>query len=239
MASGIAGGPWRSEVMGLCVEGVYSLKVHKCRRPRAEDNAHRLRDIRLLSMNHNHIVAMIDACLERLHAARRLLSNQKQSSVVDELLQSTDARMAPAKKKARPAIRNKKKQRDELTPELFAPNPATGNPAPQIFTPAAEVRAVPTVEVVPKQIIVAAPRKRSMARSMARPPTPPAPHRKAAIPQSALVGHVPSGPVFIPAAQIPQERAKSRIENASTNLPEAAPLTAELLAQRWIQSAGF
>ncbi len=181
---------------------------------------------------------MIDSCLERLHAARRLLSTHARSSVVEDLLQATEARIAKTKKKVRPQISTKKKRRDELTTSLFAPTPeleaATPEPTPNVEV----VQDAPAQEAIAKQPdVVAAPRPRLVARAT------PTPRRKPAPQISALVGHVPSGPVFIPAAQMrekeAQKQAASLAERTSSREAESTPLTAELLAQRWIQSAGF
>jgi hypothetical protein len=48
-----------------------------------------------------------------------------------------------------------------------------------------------------------------------------------------LGGAVPTGPVFIPVAQVRQEKSQRTPEPAAA---APTPLTAELLAQRWIQS---
>jgi hypothetical protein len=50
---------------------------------------------------------------------------------------------------------------------------------------------------------------------------------------------VPAAPIFIPAAQIRQERAQRQSESQMDRNPERSiPLTAELLAQRWGQALG-
>ncbi len=60
---------------------------------------------------------------------------------------------------------------------------------------------------------------------------------------SALVGAVPAGPVFISADKVRQQKSERQPEvTKSRNASEAQaakPLTAELLAQRWIQSPAW
>jgi hypothetical protein len=187
------------------------------------------------SMEHSHIVAMIDSCLERLHAARRLLSTHSRKSAVEDLLEATEARIAQTKKKVRPKISTKRKRRDELTASLFAQHAEDVATTPEPPPQAIALQAAPVADVVSKQAVVAAPRRRLAARQ----PSTPVPRKKASPPVSALVGHVPAGPVFIPAAQVPQDRPKSRVESTPPRHSESVPLTAELLAQRWIQNAGF
>lgn len=59
--------------------------------------------------------------------------------------------------------------------------------------------------------------------------------------RTALNNPVPARPVFIPAEQIRQEQlrkqGKRRLERIGLQLGAGVPLTAELLTQRWIQSA--
>jgi hypothetical protein len=68
--------------------------------------------------------------------------------------------------------------------------------------------------------------------------------RRSSIPSSsALVGAVPAGPVFISAEKVRQQKSERQPEavkksNAS-EAPAAKPLTAEMLAQRWIQSPAW
>jgi hypothetical protein len=68
--------------------------------------------------------------------------------------------------------------------------------------------------------------------------------RRSNIPSSsALVGAVPAGPVFISAEKVRQQKSErqpeaSKKSNAS-EAPAAKPLTAEMLAQRWIQSPAW
>jgi hypothetical protein len=51
----------------------------------------------------------------------------------------------------------------------------------------------------------------------------------------ALGGTVSTAPVFIPAAQIHQERPEFGTKRADSGTAEVVPLTAELLTQRWVQ----
>ncbi|WP_035358588.1 hypothetical protein, partial [Edaphobacter aggregans] len=55
-----------------------------------------------------------------------------------------------------------------------------------------------------------------------------------------LGGLLPTGPIFIPAELIRQKQSQSRQESVmkrgASGQPAIAPLTAELLSQRWIQS---
>jgi hypothetical protein len=58
-------------------------------------------------------------------------------------------------------------------------------------------------------------------------------------PARALGGSVPAAPIFIPAGQVFQERLQRQVESASEGIPSGStasvPLTAELLARRWVQ----
>jgi len=189
-------------------------------------------------MQHGHIVDMIDACLERLHAARRLLTPSRGSLAIEDLLHVSANNRAETKKKVRPAIGIKKKRRDELTASLFseAPEPAAAIPVPSPIVPA-PVRlvavAAPVVKVVVKQSTASTPRKPSAEPRV----VVAAPRKKALAPASALVHHVPAQPVFIPAAQVRKEHTQTQAVKTAAKQPEAMPLTAELLARRWIQSA--
>lgn len=199
--------------------------------------------VKLHRMLHGHIVDMIDACLERLHTARRLLTPSRGSLAIEDLLKVSTNKSVETKKKVRPAIRIKKTRRDELTPNLFseAPGPVAEASVPTPKTHSVKASSVaqhvaeaPWVEkvVVQQTVVVAAPKAVAEDRAVVA-----APRKKTPPPASALVHHVPAQPVFIPASQVRKEYTQTKAEKAAASQPAAAPLTAEMLARRWIQSA--
>jgi hypothetical protein len=105
--------------------------------------------------------------------------------------------------------------------------PVTSRSAPVTSRPAAV--ASETAAVVSGTVV--------RVRAQRRPTTR---RRSAGVPESrALGGAVSAAPVFIPAEKIRQERTQKELEAAasreSQGPSEAAPLTAEMLTQRWVQ----
>ncbi|SFS02764.1 hypothetical protein SAMN05421771_0709 [Granulicella pectinivorans] len=191
-------------------------------------------------MQYGHIIAMIDACLERLHAARKLLSTPYHNAVV-EVLHQTSKDQVVKTKKVRPAIRIKKK-RVELTPSLFTSTPEIE--AAAALPEAPEASPMPVVVEAPVVAVTKVSASRAVVataqRAVAEIQTAiPALRRKHVPLPSALVSPVPTGPVFIPAAQVrenTQKRAEAKVEQAPATKAASAPLTAEMLAKRWLQS---
>jgi len=195
-------------------------------------------------MQYGHIVAMIDACLERLQAARKLLGTPYHHAVVEALHETskTSKDQVVKTKKVRPAIRLKK-NKVELTPSLFASIPEIEAIAvpPRAPEPAPMQRVAETpVAVVTKKVAASRAVVATAQRAVAEIQTAlPALRRKHTPLPSALVSPVPTGPVFIPAAQVrenTQKRAEAKVEQAPATRAASAPLTAEMLAKRWLQS---
>lgn len=185
-------------------------------------------------MQSGHIVTMIDACLERLQAARQLLSSLRDTPVVEDLLRSSAARTTKTTKKVRPAIATKKKRRDELTASLFDPPsvPVVTAPAPVLAEPIHRnpVVVAPVTAAVLPQPIASVPKVRTAEPR----------RRKPEAPVRGLAVNVPTGPVFIPASQVRKEVADKKtgsLAERTAKQADSMPLTAEMLAQRWIQSA--
>jgi hypothetical protein len=182
-------------------------------------------------MQYGHIVAMIDACLERLQAARKLLSTPSHNAVAEALLKTSQDHVATTKK-VRPAIGIKKVRKEELIASLFDLPPAV-EPAP--VQPVVQA-AIPTVTRVVSSREAAATAQRPVAEIQI---AMPALRRKHTPLPSALVSPVPTGPVFIPAAQVrenTQKRVEAKVERTPAAKAAASPLTAEMLAKRWLQS---
>jgi hypothetical protein len=207
-------------------------------------------------MPYDHIVAQIDAYMERLVAARLLLTTLDTSMrkvKVSALISSvrSEMRKAPApalrsreleaslSRKTKAAVSKKPgaKARSSAQLEIFA-TPAASEPAMIPDKLIGRESAQPAEKILP----AAAPtvRRRKIRALQPLQKRPVANKSVVAGPATALGGLVPTGPVFIPAKQIRNEESlrqqKAVAERDQSGSSASAPLTAELLAQRWIQS---
>jgi hypothetical protein len=217
-------------------------------------------------MQYVHVLALIDADLERLKKVRRLLTTldtppkgtqerARNPSVRSKTLRTAerqkpaapalqiDKHKVPQGKKARTATRLKKPAVSNVGAACLAkaPAPAASESAlvldDQIRQEHPQGRRAQVVEesafgqITPIPLVarVQTQRKRSV---LSKPSVTPS--------ATPLGGLVPTGPIFIPADQIrqkePQSRQESVMERGASGLSAIVPLTAELLARRWIRS---
>jgi hypothetical protein len=217
-----------------------------------------------ISMQYVHILALIDADLERLKKVRLLLTTldtppkgtQKRTwnpPVRSETLRTAEGQKpaAPApridehevsqRKNARPAMRLKKPAVSNLRAASLAKAPA---PAASESALVLEIRQehpqgqrAQVVEESAFGRIVPTPRVARVQTQRKRR----SPSKLSVTPLATpLGGLVPTGPIFIPAEQIRQKQSQSRqesvMERGASGPSATVSLTAELLTQRWIQS---
>jgi hypothetical protein len=212
-------------------------------------------------MQYVHILSLIDTYLDRLKEARQVLlalddspsrarrlvgpppirmkklktpGSERQGLLGLEITppkrkRTTESTKIKAAATKRVAVRSTTPPRisepvfvqDELFPEAQAPQPAQHAGQEKNEKRLDLVVAEPVVTII-------APAQRSRTRTKTA---------KAPV-ERALGGSVSAAPVFIPAAQIRQERSeKTQADSVASST--AAPLTAELLTQRWVQGLNF
>jgi hypothetical protein len=219
-------------------------------------------------MQYAHILALIDADLERLKKARLLLTTadtlpkgtQKRAPnpPVRSKTLRTAVRQKPAApalqidehevsqhKKARPARRLKKPAVSSLGAARLAnaPEPAASEsalvPDDQIRQEQPQGQRAQVVEESVFGKITAIP---PVARVQTQRKRRAVSKLSVTRPTTPLGGLVPTEPIFIPAELIRQKQSQSRLESVmergASGPPAIVPLTAELLTQRWIQSLG-
>jgi hypothetical protein len=203
-------------------------------------------------MQYVHILALIDADLERLKKVRLLLTTldtppkgtQKRARYppVRSKTLRTEHEVSQ-RKNARPAMRLKKPAVSNLGAASLAkaPAPAASESAlvldDQIRQEHPQGQRAQVVEesafgqIAPSPLVarVQTQRKRRALSKLSVTPL-----------ATPLGGLVPTGPIFIPADQIRQKQSQSRqesvMERGASGPSAIVPLTAELLTQRWIRS---
>lgn len=218
-------------------------------------------------MQYVHILALIDAELERLKEVRLLLTTldtplkgtQKRAS--NPPVRSKTLRTAEKQKPTAPALQIDKhevSQRKKTAPAMRLKKPALSNPsaarlakAPpsavsesalalddQIRQEQPQGQRAPVVEESAfSQMATIPPVARVRTRRKRR-----ALSKLSVTPLATpLGGPVPTEPIFIPAELIHPKQSRNRqesvTERGAAGPPAAVPLTAELLTQRWIQGS--
>jgi len=214
-------------------------------------------------MQSAHIIALIDAYLDRLIKARLILTTpdssqgENQQATKPPLPLSGRRRVAERDKQPAPVSHLKKnrvspRRRAKATgPEKLATeNKPTAHRDVSVMSMPAEPNPIRENSHTRRPQDQGAPVEKDVASTqIAMAPSPrkvPASRKKSARSKPALTpgakalgGLVPAGPIFIPAKQIRSE--ESQRQNGSVKGRDAfgssVPLTAKLLAQRWMQSS--
>jgi hypothetical protein len=215
-------------------------------------------------MQYVHILALIDAELERLKEVRLLLTTldtplkgtqkrapnppvrsktlrtaekQKPTAQIDQCDVSQRKKTASAMRLQKPALSNPSAARFAKAPPP-AVSESTLVSDDQIRQEQSQGQRAPVVEEnsfsqmarIPPVARVRTRRKRRALSKLSVTPL-----------ATPLGGPVPTEPVFIPAELIHPKQSRSRqesvTERGAAGPPAAVPLTAELLAQRWIQGS--
>jgi hypothetical protein len=213
-------------------------------------------------MQYVHILALIDAELERLKEVRLLLTtldappkgSQKRTPIPP--VRSKTLRMAERRKPTAPALQIDKRevsQPQKTTPATRLKKPAVSDSGAarlaKVPPPAASESALVLDDKIRQgrapMVEEGALSQMAPIASVVRVRT----HRKrralsklSVMPLATpLGGPVPTEPIFIPAELIRQKQSRSRQESVTERgaggPPAAVPLTAELLTQRWIQGS--
>jgi hypothetical protein len=218
-------------------------------------------------MQYVHILALIDAELERLKEVRLLLSTLDtppkgtQKRAPNPPVRSKTLRTAERQKPTTPALQIDKhevSQRKKTTPAMRLKKPAVSNPTAALFAKASPTAVSESALVLDDQIRQEQPQgqrapavEESVRSQMATIPSVARvrTHRKrqarrklSVMPLATpLGGPVPTEPIFISAELIRQKQSRSRqesvMERGAGGPPAVVPLTAELLTQRWIQGS--
>src|SRR5216683_2823678 len=232
---------------------------------RAGDTASCVSTVNWGSMQYVHILALIDADLERLKKVRLLLTTLDtppkgtQKRAPNPPVRSRTLRTAERQKPAAPALQldeHEVSQRKKARPAMRLKKPAVSNLGVARLAKAPAPAASESALVLDDQI-----RQEQPQGQRAQVVEESAFGQIAAIPLVARVqtqrkrralsklsltplatplgGLVPTGPIFIPAGLIRQKQSQSRqesvMERGASGPPAIVPLTAELLTQRWIQ----
>ncbi len=216
-------------------------------------------------MQYAHILALIDADLERLKKARLVLTTLEtppkgtQKRAPNPPVRSKALRTAVRQRPAAPALQiveHEVSQRKKTRPIRRLKKPAVSIPGAARLASAPEPAALESALVLDDQIRQEQPQgQRAQVgdeSAFGQIATTPVVVRvqkqrkrrtlsKPSVTPLAtpLGGVVPTGPIFIPAELIRQKRSQSRqesvMERSASGPPATVPLTAELLTQRWIQ----
>ena len=217
-------------------------------------------------MQYAHILALIDADLERLKKARLLLTTDDtprkgtQKRAPNPPVRSKTLRTAARQKPTAPVLQideHEVLQRKQATPVRKLKKTALRNPGAVRLANAPELAASQSALVPDAQIRQEQPQGQRaqvvdehafgqiaaiplVARVQTQRKRRALSKLPAAPPATPLGGLVPTGPIFIPAELIRQKQSQSRqesvIEHGASGPPAIAPLTAELLTRRWIRS---
>jgi len=212
-------------------------------------------------MQYVHILALIDADLERLKKVRLLLTTLDtppkgtQKRAPNPPVRSKTLKTAERQKPAAPALQideHEVSQRKKARPEMRLKKPMVSNLGAARLAKAPAPAASESALVLDDQIRQEQPQGQR-AQAFGQIATTPLVARvqtqrkrralsKLSVTPLAtpLGGLVPTGPIFIPAELIRQKQSQSRqesvMERGASGPPAIVPLTAELLTQRWIQS---
>ncbi len=211
-------------------------------------------------MRYLYLLSLIDADLERLGMARKLLltfQTPKRRTIEKVVRLRTSVPGSRTKVISAPALRTKKQRtlrrgRDqvqvlapvdqEMRVSTFAPEPSNETSSPVAVRASSELEETISPESVGADTVF---REQGAPYEKADPPSPqrkltlrPLPaRRRSTPPQTALNTPAPARPVFVTAEQIRREQVQKQTgleaERVGFNLA-AVPLTAELLTQRWI-----
>jgi hypothetical protein len=216
-------------------------------------------------MQNVHILALIDADLERLKKVRLLLTTLDtppkgtQKRTRNPPVRSKTLRTAERQKPAAPALQideHEVSQRKNARPALRLKKPAVSNLGAASLAKAPAPAASESALVLDDQIRQEHPQGQRAAHvveesafgqlapipRVARAQTQRKRLSKLSVTPLAtpLGGLVPTGPIFIPADQIRQKQSQSRqesvMERGASGPSAIVPLTAELLTRRWIRS---
>ena len=189
-------------------------------------------------MQNVHILALIDADLERLKKVRLLLTTLDtplkgtQKRARNPPVRSKSLRTAERQKPAAPALQiddHEVSQRKNARPAMKLKKPAVTNSGAASLAKAAAPAASKSALVMDDQIRQEPQRKRRPFSKLSVTPL-----------ATPLGGVVPTGPIFIPAELIRQKQSQSRqeavTERGASDSSAIVPLTAELLTRRWIRS---
>jgi hypothetical protein len=197
-------------------------------------------------MEHVHILAMLDEYTERLSQVRQLLLTLEDRAVAAERLARPRIMPAPQKQDATPSKSVQAKQnestksngssargRSRTAAKLVHKDPL---PAELKAETASEKWRETLLKVEEKQMAVEPERSAATVElQMASEPKREARRRRSAPVPRALGGMVSAAPVFISAEKVRQELTQKAEMGMKQEAAEEAPVTAELLTQRWVQ----
>lgn len=193
-------------------------------------------------MDYANIISLIDAHLKRLLQVRSILAELNlplsQGNVVT-LIPNRTAQSGSAKKDishrktSKFIVRKPYTKRKSVAP---AEDRSASPPAISGFQSDAIPPSKPTTQAIEKIVSLG-----SIPAARSRRSQPPKKKLVAQKPPAksgplALGGKIPTGPVVVPAERIRYEQSLRQRE-AAIKAPSDLPLTAEILAQRWIQGA--
>jgi hypothetical protein len=191
-------------------------------------------------MQNANIISLIDAHVERLLKVRCILAELNPPLSRRKVVTPTPNRTAQSKSAKRGNARRK-------TSKSAVRKPYTERMS---VAPTDDRRASPTAVSSLQRAAIAPnePITQAIEKSVRSHTTQPS--RKKAVTQKpsaksgtfALGGNIPNGPIVVPAEQIRYEQSLRQRESAIKardpfQTPSDVPLTAELLAQRWMQGA--
>lgn len=217
-------------------------------------------------MQYVHILALIDADLERLKKVRLLLTTLDtppkgtQKRARNPPVRSKTLRIAERQKPAAPALQideHEVSQRENARPAMRLKKPAVSNLGAASLAKAPAPAASESALVLDDQIRREHPQgqRAQVVEESAFGQIAPIPlvarvqtqRKRRALSKlsvtplaTPLGGLVPTGPIFIPAELIRQKQSQSRqesvMERGASGPSAIVPLTAELLTRRWIRS---
>ncbi len=207
-------------------------------------------------MQFSHIVDLIDAYLERLIEARRLLADfaisdtQKKSTTITSAHIATtnpvvgNRLRAPMRQNAKLKLQTQEAFKGEVKkPKTESTRVSLQQDRGASLAAALELQPIP---VKPRELEIQSIEKsakseiKTRAISRTRKPSPRKPAPKDPVKSGALAlgGNIPTGPIVVQADQIRHEQSlRQRASETKASDPSSidVPLTAELLAQRWTQ----
>jgi hypothetical protein len=199
-------------------------------------------------MRYANIISLIDAHVERLVEVRRILTELNLPLSRRKVVTPTPNRTAQSKsgkrgnahrKTSKSTVRKPDAERMSVAP---TEDPSASPTAVSGHQRDAIAPSEPTTQAIEKSVssgTIPVARFRTTQPFREKPVIQKPPVKSGTL---ALGGNIPTGPIAVPAEQIRYEQSLKQRESAirargSFQTPRDVPLTAELLAQRWMQGA--
>lgn len=197
-------------------------------------------------MQYANIISLIDAHVERLFEVRRILTELNLPLSRRKVVTPTPNRTAQSKSAKRGNVHRKTSKSKVRKPyaERMSVAPTEDRSASPTAVSAlqrdAKAPNEPTSQAIEKSVssgAIPVARSRTTQPSREKPVIQKPPVKSGTL---ALGGNIPTGPIVVPAEQIRYEQSLKQRESAmkargSFQTPSDVPLTAELLAQRWMR----